>query len=189
MQNNLRKIREERGWSQAKLAGMLGVDQRYIDRYEKYNDMKISVAIDMANALQCSLADLFSDNKIVFNDQERSINTKDLLHFVRLSAGVSGTTMAASLSITETAYRKIEDSGELSIDDTLVLLSVILSNWQNKRIFQQSSLGGGEADDEKLLLQAYRNVIPTQKEQLKSIVESFLPKVNSNTKTKNVRKK
>lgn len=189
MQNNLKKIREERGWSQAKLAGMLGVDQRYIDRYEKYSDMKISVAIDIANALQCSLADLFGDNKIVFNDQEKAINTKELLHFVRLSAGVSGTSMAASLGITDTAYRKIEDSDTLSVDDTLVLLSIILSNWQNKRLFEQSALGGEEADDEKLLLHAYRSVIPSQKEQLESIIKSFLPKVNTNTKTKSVSKK
>lgn len=187
MQNNIKKIREQRGYSQGKLATIMGIDKRYIERYETYTDIKLSAAIDLCVALKCTLKDLFEDDRLEFGDLEKSIDPAGLLRFVRLSANVSLPVICAVLGISETQYRNIENKTNLTISDTLQIVSAIMSCYQSRHIFQQSNFyNGTEKDDEQLLLEAYRSVVPSQKKQLLQIVNSFLPQVKNSTKDKNV---
>lgn len=187
MQNNIKKIREERGLSQAKLASIMGVDPRYIERYESYADIKIGAALDIATALNCTLKDLFGDERLEFDDREKSINPSELIRFIRLSANVSSQAIAVLLNITETEYRKIENSKDLTIPDTFQLLSAIMAAYQSRQLYQKSRFYTGEnSSEEQIIIEAYRHVVPSQKKQLLSIVESFLPEVK---KTKTVGKK
>lgn len=185
MKNNIRKLREKQGLSQAKLANIIGTDQRYVDRWEKSDDVKIGVALDIAKALKCEVSDLFSDDKLILNNIDNSINPSELLHFVRLAANVGGKSIASCLGIAESDYRKIETSPDLTIDNMLVVLSAILSLWQSNRIFEQSGLWDIKTPEEVDLLRAFRSVAPIQKKQLSGIIQSFLPATNK-TKTKSV---
>lgn len=59
MRNMVKEMRERAGLSQAELAKRLGVTQQSIYYYESGNrDIKASVLIDMAKALDCTVSEL-----------------------------------------------------------------------------------------------------------------------------------
>jgi len=61
--NKIRKIREQRGLSQAKLAELIGATQSGIGKYERAErQVTLPVLEKIAEALQCTVADLIQND-------------------------------------------------------------------------------------------------------------------------------
>lgn len=61
MRNSLQERRQERGWSQQRLADELGVSRQTVISIEKGRfDPSLPVAFRLAAAFECSIEDLFS---------------------------------------------------------------------------------------------------------------------------------
>lgn len=62
MQNRLRELRGERGWSQAELAARLGVSRQTVNALEvgKY-DPSLPLAFKLARLFGCTIEEIFTD--------------------------------------------------------------------------------------------------------------------------------
>ncbi len=63
--NNLKFLREARGISQARLAGMVGVTQQAVGKWERgESDPQWELAPKLADALHCTIDQLFGKDPI-----------------------------------------------------------------------------------------------------------------------------
>lgn len=61
MENSLRQLREERGWSQQHLATTLGVSRQTVLSIEKGKyDPSLPLAFQLAAAFECSIEEIFT---------------------------------------------------------------------------------------------------------------------------------
>ena len=61
MQNRLVELRAERGWSQARLAEMLGVSRQTVISVEKRRfDASLPLAFNLAAVFECRIEDIFT---------------------------------------------------------------------------------------------------------------------------------
>lgn len=64
----LKDVRQDKGLSQSQLGEKSGVNTRMIQYYEQgskdINGARLSTLIDLAMALECSVADLITDDKL-----------------------------------------------------------------------------------------------------------------------------
>lgn len=61
MQNRLVELRAERGWSQARLAEMLGVSRQTVISVEKGRfDASLPLAFNLAAVFECRIEDIFT---------------------------------------------------------------------------------------------------------------------------------
>lgn len=64
----LKEVRQNKGLSQSQLGEKSGVNVRMIQYYEQgskdINGARLSTLIDLANALECSIGDIITDNEL-----------------------------------------------------------------------------------------------------------------------------
>lgn len=64
----LKDVRQNKGLSQSQLGEKSGVNVRMIQYYEQgskdINGARLSTLIDLANALECSIGDIITDNDL-----------------------------------------------------------------------------------------------------------------------------
>ncbi|GGH59267.1 helix-turn-helix transcriptional regulator [Rothia aerolata] len=65
MQNKLKELRAEQGFSQQKLADLLGVSRQTIISIEKGKfDPSLPLAFDLARTFNCSIEDIFTPDRL-----------------------------------------------------------------------------------------------------------------------------
>lgn len=167
MKNNIKEIRNARGLSQAKLGELAGMDQRYVDRYEKKGDINISAAAQLASALNVSLYDAFPSEEV-----KKTSQFDNYLIGLRTSSGLSIAEISRMTGISAAEYEKIEQSPDISDEDRMkIAAAIIFIRYACDLLSPNSTLTSDR--EEREILTSFRNIKPSLKSEAVRIMKAL----------------
>lgn len=167
--NSIRKMRETKGWSQYELENHSGVPQRYIDRYEKRNDVPFPIILKLAIALECTIFDLYP------NDVENISKAFgfNYIKALRKSTGLSESELAKTLGISQEEYQQFETSKQIDGDVSLQIASAIIFMNSAKAALRQSSQKYKLSKPEEAIIGSFRGLNEQEQVQAAKILDSL----------------